>query len=301
MSDEVDRERNRRLFGGFLGWLMYDGRRPGMLGAAVSFTGRTRRGKAALRRTGSHWEMTEAGTAREVTTADVLTMVGAGDFFLLTADVVPDLAELLFKEAVQQAEASHGHVVEAARHSSELADDLRQNPVPWILTASELDRATRTSISSMVLAIAAAEAQVNRWAELSGGWHDDEDRRPVTKKCQILAGRAGHDVSLDRAPYQQLCVALRRRDALLHSKPRPETLPVTVPEHRCQDGQRALTRGRHVSPCASASWIWHTRSLSTHRATSPTARQGTPRTTRPGVLRPSEPGCGKIPTSLRWA
>jgi phosphoglucomutase len=103
MADQVDRECNRRLFGGFLGWLMYHGRRPGMFGAAISFTGRTRAGQAVLRRAGSQWEVTEDGTTREVTTADVLRMVGEGDFFPRTVDVVPDLAELLFMEA----EASH--------------------------------------------------------------------------------------------------------------------------------------------------------------------------------------------------
>jgi hypothetical protein len=45
MAAEVDRDRNRRLFGGFLGWLVYDGRRPVMFGAAVPFAGRTGVGK----------------------------------------------------------------------------------------------------------------------------------------------------------------------------------------------------------------------------------------------------------------
>jgi hypothetical protein len=56
----------------------------------------------------------EDDTTREVTTAEVLRMVGTGVFFPRTVDVLPDLVELLFMEAVQQTEVSHWHVVEAA-------------------------------------------------------------------------------------------------------------------------------------------------------------------------------------------
>src|SRR5215203_5170367 len=81
MAAEVDRHRNRRLFGGFLGWLMYDGRRPVMVGAAVPFAGRTRVGKAVLRRADSQLEVTQDGSTLKMVAVDPLTMVGAGDFF----------------------------------------------------------------------------------------------------------------------------------------------------------------------------------------------------------------------------
>jgi hypothetical protein len=49
-------ERNRRLFGNMIGWLLSRDRRPGMIGAAVSFKGQTRSGPAQLKRTDGGWE-----------------------------------------------------------------------------------------------------------------------------------------------------------------------------------------------------------------------------------------------------
>jgi hypothetical protein len=104
---------------------------------------------------------------------------------------------------------------------------------------SELDRAARASITSIVLAIAAGEAQVNRWAQTWGGWEANEDRLGVAEKCQVLAERVGHPVSLGEPPYQQLHQAMKRRHGFVHSVPVPEAVAVT--------GARALMPGSSIS------------------------------------------------------
>jgi hypothetical protein len=244
MSDDAvspeQQERNRRLFRSMIGWLLSRNRRPGMIGWAVSFSGRTRSGRAQLRRADSGWEFITSDQRDELTAAEVLTLVGTGDFFPRTVDVVPDLAELLFKEAVHQAEESLRNINAAARHTREVMEtDLKSDPVPWVFATSELDRAARASIASIVLAIAAGEAQVNRWADAWGGLEQGDDRLGVAEKCQVLAERAGHPVRLGEPPYQQLHQAMKRRHGFVHSVPVPEAVPVT--------GARALTPGSSIS------------------------------------------------------
>lgn len=75
-------------------------------------------------------------------------------------------------EAIHQAETSVGRLAEAGRHIEEMraAEELR--PVTWVLASSELDRSVRASITAIILAIAAAQAQIkvvaNRRSKRSG-------------------------------------------------------------------------------------------------------------------------------------
>jgi hypothetical protein len=243
-----DQQRNRRLFGGMLGWLFMSTRRPGMIGAATSFSGTTLTGPAKLERTETGWDFTSGDRQDHVTTADVLAMVGSSAFFPRTVEVVPDLADLLFAEAVHQAEVSLQKLRAADPHIQEaIHTDIETNPLPWVFATSELDRAVRASITSIVLAIAAAEAQANRWAIESGGWNAEEDRLSVTRKCQVLAERVGGSVTLGQPPYQQLGHAVKMRNAFVHSMPIPEPVPVT--------GARTVVPGTSISVEARATCL----------------------------------------------
>lgn len=232
--------RNRRLFGALGGWLIFDERRPGMVGSAVSFSGQGRSGRAEVERIPTGWRLREGQEQRQLTTAEVLQLVGSGEFFPRTVNVVPDLAALLFTEAVHQAEISVGRLLSAREHIATFAErDVAKNPIPWVLATGELDRSVRASIASMVLAVAAAEAQVNLWAESLGGWRDREDRLPVTRKCQVLAVRVGQPVSLGEGPYQQLHQGAKRRNRFVHSRPVPEPVAVL--------GAKAVMPGSSIS------------------------------------------------------
>lgn len=257
---DLDHERNRRLFGAMVGWLPFEGRRPGMLGTAVSFSGHTRSGPAALHRVIENddaigaagewdsWELTnDSGATRVVPAADVIRMVGEGEFFPGTVDVVPDLAPILFMEAVHQAEISLGRLAEAGRHLDGMEAAEEPAPTTWVLASSELDRSVRASIAAIVLAIAAGEAQINTWAESRGGWRKDEDGLGVAEKCRVLADRVGSPIDLGSAPHQDLKVATKRRNALVHSMPVPQRMAAT--------GARAPIPGISISVEARATCL----------------------------------------------
>ena len=212
-----------------------------MIGAAVAFRGKTPRGGAVLERSGDGWLLVgETDQSKTLATAGVLELVGTGEFFPLSVDVVPDLAEMLFKEAVQQAEQSLERVHAARTHSESLRDASSDpNPISWVMATSELDRAVRSGITSVVLAIAAAEAQINAWASSLGGWSESEDRLAVGEKCKTLAARVRDPIGLNAPPYQQLHVATKRRNSFLHSMPVPQPVPVT--------GSRAPAPGLSIS------------------------------------------------------
>lgn len=242
MDDEAitpeQKARNRRLFGDVIGWLLLRDRRPGMIGAAVGLRGKSSKGPVELSRLGDHdWRLMDEGES-QVTTAEVLHLVGTGAFFPTTVDVVPDLAEMLFMEAVHQAETSLSRVRSAAEHLASARQD-DKDIVAFVLVQTELDRAVRASIASIVLAVAAGEAQVNRWGEERGGWSQYEDRLGLGRKCAALAARVGRPVSLGTRPYQQLQQAVRRRNALVHSRPVAEQVPAT--------GEKVPVPGRSMS------------------------------------------------------
>jgi hypothetical protein len=219
--------RNRRLFRSVIGWLLVRDRRPGMIGAAVALRGRSSTGSARLDRTDDDgWRLVVQHGESDVTTADVLRLVGTGEFFPTTVEVVPDLAEMLFMEAVHQAEASLLNVNSAAGHLDGLLED-EKDILSAVLVQSKLDRAVRASIASIVLAIAAGEAQINRWANEFGGWTQDDDHLGLGRKCEALARRVGRPLSLGAPPYQQLQQAVMRRNAFVHSKPVAEQVPAT--------------------------------------------------------------------------
>jgi hypothetical protein len=240
--------RNRRLFGGMIGWLLSQDRRPGMTGAAVAFQGRMDDGSASLTRVEGAWQLVSPARGEQVSTAEVIRLVGAGEFFPRTVDIVPDLAELLFKEAVHQAEVSIAKIDAARPHIEALGDsDLAANPIPWVMATAELDRSVRASIASIMLSIAAGEAQVNRWVDTSGGWSQQEDRLAVAEKCKVLAARRGQVISLGSSPYQGLQQAVKRRNTFIHPMPVPEAVPAT--------GARALVPGHSLSVEARAACL----------------------------------------------
>jgi hypothetical protein len=229
-SRPIDPERNRRLYGEVLSWLFLPARRPGMLGPAASFTGTAPRGKAKLRKKeNGNWDFSvEGGGTQSIDAVSVLTLIGSGQFHPHKVRVLPDLAEPLFMQAVHEAEMSAVKIDEAGRHlNSVLTSEEASQVGSWVVAAAALDRGLRAGIVSVILAIASGEAQVNCWAELSGGWLDDEDHWNLVNKCEGLAKRAGQPIEKGKDPYQQLQEAVMRRNSLLHSRPVEEPFPVT--------------------------------------------------------------------------
>lgn len=215
-----------------------------MIGAASSFGGRSSAGPATARRRNDGWIMEDASGITEA--ASLIELVATGKFVPRTVNVIPELAELLFKEAVGQAERSVLQVTKAAEHLEEMraAGPIEDGVIgpwfmPWSLATGELDRALRASLAATMLAIAAAEAQVNVWIVEHGGWTADEDRLGVAEKCKALAERVDRPISLGKAPFQALHVAVKRRNAYVHPRPLEQPLPAV--------GRRAAVPGRTAS------------------------------------------------------
>jgi hypothetical protein len=260
MNDEAvspdQQARNRRLFSGVIGWLLSQGRRPGMTGAAVAFRGRMDGASVSMTRVNDAWDLASPTRQERVGTAEFIRLVGTGQFFPRMVEIEPDLAELLFKETIHQADVSMARLHDADPHIEALAGsyDLAANLVPWVMSGALLDQSVQASIASIVLSIAACEAQVNHWAEALGGWSDGEDRGGVAEKCRVLATRTGHVIDLGANPYQGLQKSVKRRDSLVHSKPVPEAFPATGAQALIP-GQSLLVEARTACMAVRASLI----------------------------------------------
>ncbi len=82
-------------------------------------------------------------------------------------------------------------------------------------------------MTSIVLAVAASEAQVNQWGNELGGWSEAEDRLFLLKKCERLAVRRAVPIDLSRGSFQELQWAVGHRNRYLHSTPLAQPLKVT--------------------------------------------------------------------------
>jgi hypothetical protein len=228
-------------------WLMLKERPPGMVGRVSAFSGRTVNGEAKLTRSESVWGLVEAGTeVSEHGDADVIRLVAEGHFRPSHVEVVPDLAALLFQQAVSEAEATLPHLQKAAEAVDEMGTT-GKTLMPFVLGGAALDRTVRSAITSIILSIAAGEAQVNAWAEERGGWSEDEDKLSMDRKCKALAQPSGRPLDLGKSPLQDLADAVRVRNRLVHSTPIPEPFPLT--------GPRAAVPGRSTSVAARKSCL----------------------------------------------
>jgi hypothetical protein len=127
------------------------------------------------------------------------------------------IADLLFQEAVARGQASVLHLERGERHvASLLAAAEPTGIIDYTLAAGEYDRALRSAATSIVLAIAASEAQVNEWADANGRWRAEEQGLPVHEKCRVLSGRNGDGLELGRAPLQELARAVGWRKRIVH-------------------------------------------------------------------------------------
>jgi hypothetical protein len=107
------------------------------------------------------------------------------------------------------------------------------------MAQGELDRAFRAGATGVVLAVAAAEAQANDWAQNGGGWHGHEDGYPVQQKLQLLAGRGGHDLALGEGILHELAQVVRSRKELVHASGAVRVLGLTA--HEVVEPSRAMS------------------------------------------------------------
>jgi hypothetical protein len=231
---------------------VYEGRPPGATGRVLAFEGTDAHGsQVKLTRKGQLWDLSGSDAeTREVALDEVLRLLAAGSFRFEGMTVVPDIADHLFKHAVQQAEESLAKYLEAEQELGELleASDEGDEAVRFALHAGALDRSIARAVTSIVLSIAAAEAQLNNWSEESGGWRKqgrrDEDRLPAYEKCRVLALRAGVTVNVEVEPWSDLGDAVRARNGIVHSKPVRAVAPLSEEAHRIPGYEQSLDARR---------------------------------------------------------
>lgn len=218
----------------------YSDSRRGALGKAVAFTARS--GKYLLYRQGENWKASSPDAEDQmISRGEILARLNDETLAPAYVLIEPDLAGHLFQQAVARAEESTHKANEASQTARALIGSADSTPQlnPWVLGAGAADRALRAGVEAVILAVAAAEAQVNRWASRQGGWFGDEDRLPIDKKCGVLARRAGVELQLGSGALQELRTTLKFRNSIVHSSPGPIRMPLTAPI--------ALLSGRAVS------------------------------------------------------
>ncbi|MHB8463707.1 MAG: hypothetical protein ACYDD7_02600, partial [Acidimicrobiales bacterium] len=204
--------------------------------------GSTAAGSARIERHGREWSLVNQGTpAARLINDDVIALVVERGFIIQKVELVPDLPELLFKKAIAEAEIALREVnkaSEAARQILETGETL----VPFVLGSVALDRAVAAGAASIIMAIAAGEAQVNQWADVAGGWQNREDKLAVDRKCVLLGQRAGVLLDLRAPPLRDLTAAVTFRNQLVHSRPVAQPFALTGPD--------APVPGRSISVAA---------------------------------------------------
>lgn len=215
-------------------WLVFGERRSGAIGRTTAFIGSsTSEGSQRMQLTADGWRGPEGHLLSD---KEVVERLASAEFGLRAVAVVPEVAPLLFQGAIEQVEAANVQLIQAARQiqdESDAVDDDDAEDGHWafkfIVATSALDKSLRYSSASIMLSLAAAEAQTNAWAESIGGWELQENGRsedwlPLVDKLATLCARKGSPLDKGRRPISDLAAAVRQRKDLVHSKPVEQSL-----------------------------------------------------------------------------
>lgn len=201
------------------GWMLFAHRRPGMIGQAVGVS-ETKDGDKQLELLDDGRWATEDGDAIELD--DVIPMLESEELRPAWVHVVPQLEGQLFQEAVSRAGESVCNLDKASTRLDDETSRVGWDRYDMALVTAELDRAMRASVTSIMLAIAAGESQVNAWAAAMVGWSAHEDKKPLHRKCQILSERVGHPLPVGQGVLQDLQESIDLRNSLVHPTPVPQ-------------------------------------------------------------------------------
>lgn len=208
------------------GWLLLPSRRPGVLGTPSRIEGRRIDGApATLERVAAGWAFVGEPDPRRFFSDTELIKLMAQEFIPKLLYLRQEFAGEFFAAAVRHEGRAATHCVNAEGHAKEVTggpgDDI--DYIAWVLWAGEVDRAMTEAASVIVLALAAAEAQANSWAEAFGVARTDG--RPKKQKPALievlrdLALAKGSALDLGRQPFQDLRFAIDRRNEFVHARP----------------------------------------------------------------------------------
>lgn len=207
-------------------WLFFGDRRPGAIGRTSAFLGGSASSSQRLDLSPDGWRAPD-GTL--LSDEELVEWLVSREFVVRAVAVVPEIAALLFQGGIEQVEAAQQQLAEVTRAFAVDDDDDPEGWFAFIMASSALDKSWRHSSAAIMLLLAAAEAQVNAWAESLGGWLDQSDGRsedwlPLVDKLGVLVARKGESLDRGRRPFSDLVGAVRLRNELVHSKPIERTL-----------------------------------------------------------------------------
>jgi hypothetical protein len=213
-------------------WMMLPSGRPGIAAELVEIVGVDSEGNpASLKPAGEAWVLQAGGKELRLRGEEAVKVMGEGGFKPEEAAVKRGLAKWLFQVAVTAAEQSVIALTNAARRWSEGPDldwegeteewesEEEQEVATWLLSSFDLDKVLQQAPVATVAAVAAAEAQVNEWADLRGGWLVGEDELALNEKCKLLARKEGGSLNFADKGWSWLCEAIDERHAIVHNKP----------------------------------------------------------------------------------
>lgn len=233
-----------------ISWLFYDDRRLGLLDRCERVEGKSRNGQvASLSRHGSGWELrvNDAHVSTLKDFGEVLRAITKHGFVAERVVLAPRFADMLFQGAVEQTEAGlaryHEYLSKRQQAKSEKTGDLQPNeffamvlgipiagPFEAAVGMSALDESIRRSIAGIILAISAAEAQINEWVVALGGWSRNEDGKTLVRKMKALAAKGSRTLNTGQDPYQALQSCVDFRNDLVHPKPKERELILASPQ-----------------------------------------------------------------------
>lgn len=228
-----EKKRLERLMEALL-WMAWPERRPGFLGVPVELRGDLPDGRTArLVKRGDDWVLIVDGEAEEevIHPDNAVTVMAEKRFLPSVVKTVPQIAPHVYLAAIIETEAAHGSWLQAARAVVDAVPEASRffrdrsfmdalimgtEPMPFVLATDAMDQCVRHAIAAIPLAIAAADAQVNTWANRVGGWSDEEQRRGWARRINLLAERHGQRINLDQEPFAALRSKMKLRNDLIH-------------------------------------------------------------------------------------
>jgi hypothetical protein len=224
---------------------MFPDQHPGVFSHLQALEGQGRDGRPAqVTPTGATWSVSYAdGTSIEGTLTEIANEILEGRFQPTAAVVRPNLAEALYKAAVWQAQESTVALWRAQTGQFEESDDPDDDAEAMtgaeaeaddsfeiILVWTYLERASFRALMSVVFAVATAEAQLNTWSLLRGGWSSgpkgDEDRLDPAEKVKALTRKWNKRIDYGDPAWSWFCEAVANRHGIVHSKPEVERVPI---------------------------------------------------------------------------
>lgn len=194
-----------------------------MRGHAVRISSH-RGSQAELIKSGSTWAYRDDhGQEWQVGVSQAISLIECGQFTPHQFHIRPNLAPILFKEAVARAEDS---VAKINLANAELDDPDADPLLMFVSSGHYLDLAVVSAMQSVVSAVAAADAQLNDWAD-ELGWTPSERVRGVHHRLSALATRQGSTIPVGSGALQQLGKAVKRRNDIVHGSPKTISVPLT--------------------------------------------------------------------------